>query len=170
VGKTEADAEEVFTRLTKAGVDFVIIGGIAAIWHGSERSTQDIDLVYSREAANLERLAQAIGPLKPRPRDYPDGLPFIWDAQTLLNGCNFTLKTTAGALDLLGEIDDRYDFMSLVPHAQEATFGEARLRIVSLDKLIEMKRYANREKDLLAIAELEEIRARQEQNLKKDNP
>ncbi len=60
------------------GVDYILIGGIAAIVHGSARFTQDIDLVYAGSAENIERLVTALSPHQPYLRGAPPGLPFDW--------------------------------------------------------------------------------------------
>jgi len=90
--------------LSEAGVEYVLVGGAAATAHGSARLTQDVDVVYRRSPENLRRLASALGPHAPYLRGAPPGLPFRWDAATLLRGLNFTLTTDLGAIDLLGEI------------------------------------------------------------------
>jgi hypothetical protein len=79
-------------------------GGAAAIAHGSARFTQDLDIVYLRTATNLGRLAAALADHKPYLRGVPPGLPFVWDDATLARGLNFTLVTSLGDIDLLGEI------------------------------------------------------------------
>jgi hypothetical protein len=62
--------------LSDAFVDFVVIGGMAATFHGSARVTYDLDICYARTPENLRRLAKALSPFHPRPRDFPSGLPF----------------------------------------------------------------------------------------------
>ena len=85
--------ELAIQRLCDAGVEFVVIGGWAAIFHGSAHLTNDLDICYSRDRENLARLTDAMAPYHPRPRGFPDGLPFVWDAKTLSNGTMFTLTT-----------------------------------------------------------------------------
>ena len=91
-------------------VDFILIGGLAAGAHGAIRTTMDVDVVYARSEANIARLAAALAPLKPYLRGAPPGLPFRWDAETIAHGLNFTLTTTLGALDLLGEVTGGGDY------------------------------------------------------------
>ena len=83
-------------------VDFVVIGAVALVLHGSARVTRDLDLCYSREPPNLRALSAALKPLAPTLRGAPDTLPFTLDAATLASGLNFTLTCSAGDLDLLG--------------------------------------------------------------------
>lgn len=95
---------ELLETLSRADVRFVVIGGVALVLRGSVRLTVDLDISYARDAANLDRLAAALAPHHPRLRGAPPELPFIWDAQTLRSGLNFTLKTDLGDLDVLGEV------------------------------------------------------------------
>ena len=85
-------------------IDFIVVGGAAATAHGSARLTLDLDIVYSRDGLNLERIVRALEPIQPYLRGAPPGLPFEWSVETLKKGLNFTLITILGALDLLGEI------------------------------------------------------------------
>jgi hypothetical protein len=71
---------------------------------GSAQSTFDLDICYDRRPENLRRLGAAVLPFKPALRSAPDGLPFRLDSETIASGLNFTLTTTAGWLDLLGEV------------------------------------------------------------------
>src|SRR5688500_6989699 len=98
------DFERLLRALTEGGVQFLVIGGVAGVAHGSARLTQDLDIVYERTAENLSRLADALNPLSPYPRDVPPGLPFRWDAATIARGLNFTLTTGSGDIDLFGEV------------------------------------------------------------------
>jgi hypothetical protein len=96
--------ETLLSALREEGVSFVIIGGVAATLHGSARLTSDLDLVYDRSPENIERLARALAPLTAYLRGAPEGLPFRFDPETITRGLNFTLRTTAGDVDLLGEV------------------------------------------------------------------
>ena len=96
--------ETALQSLCDAGVDFVVIGGWAAIFHGSAHVTNDLDICYSRDSENLQKLAATLAPYHPRPRGFPDPLPFVWDATTLAHGTIFTLTTDLGIIDLLAEV------------------------------------------------------------------
>ena len=87
------DFRAVVQALSGGEVDCVIVGGLAAAVHGSARLTQDVDFVYSRTPANIERLVAALRPHKPYLRGAPPGLPFGWSAPTVQRGLNFTLTT-----------------------------------------------------------------------------
>jgi predicted nucleotidyltransferase len=139
-------------------VAYILVGGAAATVHGSARLTLDVDVVYQRTPDNLARLVNALAPYAPGLRGAPVGLPFQWDAETLRRGLNFTLTTTVGAIDLLGEIAGGGTYEQLLPDTDEVTAFGATCRCVTLDRLIHLKRSAGRVKDLEAIAEMEALR------------
>ena len=89
------DYPRVFEAMCGAGVEFILVGGTAANVHGSARLTQDVDLVYRRTRENVAKLASAFAPYKPYLRGAPPGLPFLWEAETLWRGLNFTLTRTS---------------------------------------------------------------------------
>lgn len=152
------DLEALLTRLIERGVDFIVVGGVAAAAHGAARATFDLDLVYGRARENLERLTESLRDLSPYLRGAPAGLPFRFDVETAQRGLNFTLTTTLGPLDLLGEIVGGGNYQALLPHTIEARVFGLRCRCLDLDTLIAVKRAAGRPKDLEAIAELEALR------------
>jgi predicted nucleotidyltransferase len=148
------DIEALLKALTGGQVEFILIGGAAAIAHGSARDTVDLDVVYRRTAENIGRLVSATRVLRPYLRGAPPGLPFEWDARTVEAGLNFTLTTSAGDLDLLGEITGGGRYEDLLAHTIELNVFGAKLKCLDLEKLIQVKRAAGRPKDLEAIAEL----------------
>ena len=153
----ETDFHGLIRTLAQADVQFIVVGGVAASTHGSPRLTVDLDVVYRREDENISRLAHALSPLHPYPRGAPKGLPFRWDAETIKRGLNFTLVTSLGALDLLGEITGGGGFDDLKPHSLIVKLHGFDCLCLELDWLIKVKRAAGRPKDFEAIAELEAI-------------
>jgi len=153
---------ELLRTLAAAGVEFIVVGGVAAAAHGSPRSTQDVDVVYSRSRQNLRKLVDALAPHHPYLRGAPPGLPFRFDVETLWAGLNFTLVTGLGWLDLLGEIVGGGRYEDLLPHSITVTAFAIDCRVLDLETLIRTKRLAGRPKDLEAIAELESLRDRPE--------
>lgn len=149
--------DKILGVLVSAGVQFIIVGGAAATAHGSARLTEDLDIVYSRRNENIKRLVDALAPLQPRLRGAPDNLPFQWDEETMRKGRNFTLTTSAGWLDLLGEITLGGGFEQLLPDSIELNMFGNKCLCLGLKRLIEVKRAAARPKDFEAIAELQVI-------------
>jgi hypothetical protein len=151
------DFRVLLQALCAEGVRFIVVGGAAATAHGSARLTNDLDVVYARDADNLARMVHALAPFEPYLRGAPPGLPFVWDERTLSRGLNFTLDTTAGAIDILGEIVAGGRYEDLSPRSVRMTlFGETCL-CLGIEALIANKRAVGRPKDLEVIAELELI-------------
>ncbi len=147
--------ERVIQHLCDADVDFVVIGGWAAIFHGSAHVTVDLDICYSRDKENLRRLAGALAPYRPRPRGFPDGLPFVWDAATLANGTMFTLTPDLGIIDLLAEVAGIGAYAETHAASVEIDAFGRRLRALDLGALIRAKRAAGLPKELLILPELD---------------
>ena len=145
--------------LVESGVEFILVGGVAATVHGSARLTNDVDVVYRRSPENIAKLAAALAPLEPTLRGAPPGLPFRLDPETIRHGLNFTLSTRAGALDLLGEITGGGGWEQLSHHTIEVEVFGLSCKCLDLDTLIAVKRAAGRPRDLETVAELEALRA-----------
>ena len=151
------DFRALIRLLAQAPVEFIIVGGAAATAHGSARLTEDLDIVYRSTSENVSRLVRALAPYEPYLRGAPPGLPFRWDEQTIKSGLNFTLTTTLGALDLLGEISGGGGYEDLLPHSIRLRLYDVECFCLGLTRLIHVKRAAGRPKDLETIAELEAI-------------
>jgi hypothetical protein len=152
------DFAGLIRTLADGEIEFILVGGVAATVHGSTRLTRDIDIVYARTEENIGRLVRALAPLRPYLRGAPPGLPFVWDDGTLNRGLNFTLTTSFGAIDLLGEIAGGGGFYELEPHSFLVEIFDREVRCLNLEWLIRTKRAAGRPRDLEVIAELECIR------------
>ncbi|HKC65868.1 MAG TPA: hypothetical protein VKB86_19650 [Pyrinomonadaceae bacterium] len=151
------DFRALISLLAEARVEFIIVGGAAATAHGSASLTQDLDVVYRRTEENISRIVRALAPYKPYPRGAPPNLPFQWDESTISKGLNFTLTTTVGMLDLLGEITGGGHYEELLPHSIQLHLYNVDCLCLGLERLIYVKRAAGRRKDLEAVAELEAI-------------
>ena len=143
--------------LSDAQVEFVIIGGWAAILHGSDYVTKDLDICFSRDRENLKRLAAALAPHHPRLRDLAVELPFVWDESTLRNSSVLTLTTDLGAIDLLAEVPGVGSYDDALANAVVVRAFDRDVRTLNLRTLIRSKRAAGRAKDLAILAELEAL-------------
>ncbi len=141
------DLFEVARRFREAGVDFVIVGGIAIRSHGGNYITEDLDICYSRTRANLKRIAEVLLPLNPRPRDFPENLPYHFDWTTLQQGTNFTFVTSMGDIDLLGEVKGIGNYDDLVDQSISVDLEGYPTYILSIPALMVAKRAAGRPKD-----------------------
>jgi hypothetical protein len=157
VASAPLDVERLVETLARHAVDFVVIGGIAAVMHGSARSTFDLDISLSTDAENLDRLGAALVELKSRLRGVPEDVPFVPDAGTLKRIDVLTLSTVAGDLDVLRAPDGAPRYDVLARRADPATIGDHAIRVASIEDLIAMKTAANREKDKADVVDLESI-------------
>ena len=155
----EFDPVPLLASLSRGGVDFVVIGGVAGGVHGSAIGTQDLDVAYARDRDNLERLAAVLRDVGAhlRGKNVPHDLPFALDADTLSQGANFTFATRFGSFDILGDPAGSPPYVQLRADAIEFSIGEQRARAASLDHLIAMKLAAGRPRDLVAAMEYRQL-------------
>ena len=151
------DFRAIVRLFSSSRIECLIVGGLAATIHGSARLTQDVDFVYARTGANIDRLVDALRPHAPYPRDAPPDLPFEWSRATVERGLNFTLTTAIGDIDLLGEIPGGGGYEALLPFSLDIELFGCRCRCLNLPALIRAKRAAGRPKDLETLAELEAL-------------
>ena len=154
----EFDPLRILQTLDKHKVRFVVIGGIAGRLWGSTTVTNDLDICYARDPANLEALAGALKELKVKLRGADRDLPFIADARTLKIGDSFTFTTIAGNLDVLGTPAGSRGYYGLAPSATKMDVGGVTVAVASIDDLIQMKRTAGRRKDLIEVEVLAAVR------------
>jgi predicted nucleotidyltransferase len=147
------ELEPILSVLEKHGVDFVVVGGIAGMAHGSSYPSYDLDIAYGRDDANLESLAEALRELEVTLTNAPPDLPFQTDAETLRNGANFTFDTEFGRFDILGHIAGVKSYDELKARSRQATLEGRGVRIASIDDMIAMKRASARAKDKTMLEE-----------------
>jgi predicted nucleotidyltransferase len=145
-------------QLVAGEVDFVVVGGIAAVLHGSAAITRDLDITYAPDDANLDRLGAVLVALGARLRGVTEDVPFIPDGRTLRRTRVLTLTTPDGSIDLLAQPDGAPLYERLRERADRDTIAGVEVRFASLDDLIAMKKAAGRPKDLVAVEELEAIK------------
>jgi hypothetical protein len=133
--------------LHDADVEFVIVGGLAAVLHGAPINTFDVDVVYSRHETNIGRLLAVLGELDAVYRIQPERR-IRPSASHLTSAGHQNLLTRFGWLDLLGTIGRNLSYEDLVSHAVEMDVGEGIVvRVLDLDTLISIKEDLGGEKD-----------------------
>jgi len=150
--------DEILRRLVERGVDFVVIGGIAAVLHGSARNTFDLDICFATDAANLAALGDVLVALDARLKGVDEQVPFVPDARTLRQIEPLTLVTSLGELDVLARPPGAPPYRELRANADRYDLGGFNVSVGSIDDLIAMKQAAGRAKDLLDVEELEVIK------------
>jgi hypothetical protein len=162
------DLPRLIEVLDRHEVEYLIVGGAAAIVYGATRPTADADCVVRRSRTNLERLAAVLRELNARLRvagmtdEEARELPVRVDATTLELAGMTTWMTDAGPFDVLAGLEASDG--RLVPYeelAERATTLQSdkfTVRAASLDDIIQAKEHANRPKDREALPELRAIR------------
>ena len=153
------DANVMFACLERHGVRFVLIGGLAAVLHGSPLPTLDADICPSRDADNLTRLASALDELDARIRtaDAPEGVPFPRDAAFLGGIELLNLVTRAGDLDLAFSPAGGAAYDDLAPRARSMQIRDATIAVAALEDIIRSKQAANRLKDQRSLPLLRQL-------------
>ncbi|MEP7008986.1 MAG: DUF6036 family nucleotidyltransferase [Acidobacteriota bacterium] len=151
--------EEILRVLDRHGVEYVVIGGIAATLHGSILSTSDLDICPARNPENLVRLASALKEIvaKIRIADAPEGLPFGFDAGLLARMDLLNLVTRYGDFDLSFTPAGTTGYEDLVSGAIQVDLEAVIVPVASLEDVIRSKRAAGRPKDLQALPTLENL-------------
>lgn len=152
------DIEGILRQLAAHQVDYVLIGGLAMIAHGSAYITKDVDICYARSQENLAAAAAAFAPLHPYLRGAPPGLPFRFDVPTIQAGLNCTLTTDLGDVDLLGEVSGVGGYPQALAQSEEKVVFGLAVHVLSLEGLIAAKKAAGRTKDRTHLLELEELK------------
>jgi predicted nucleotidyltransferase len=145
------DPAPLLRRLAEAGIDFLVIGGVAVAVQGYIRTTKDLDITYATNAANLERLGHLLVELGARLRGIDEDVPFVPDARTLRRTMLLALDTSAGALDLLVDPDGAASYEEMRSRADVVDVDGAEIRVVAIDDLLSMKRAAGRPQDIADI-------------------
>ena len=146
--------------LLAGGVDFVLVGGLAARLHGSPTVTDDLDISHSKGRANLERLSGCLKKMNARLRlqDPEERVEVDIDWRFLHAANNFTFVTDFGALDCLAFPPGMESYEGLAAHAVTMDLESVSIRVASLDDLMSMKKAAGRRKDLIELEILAALR------------
>ena len=154
------DFETVVRRLNEYRVEFVLIGGMAAMAHGVSLVTFDIDVCCSFQRENLFNLQKALANVHPVHRMTPQKLPLEITSENVDRLRNLYLDTDIGTIDCLSEVAGLGGFQAVVPLSVELELPSGRFRVLSIDALIRAKQAINRTQDKIAVAQLLAIRER----------
>jgi predicted nucleotidyltransferase len=143
------DFSQLLKRLSDAGLDFVIVGGYAAISHGSSYLTRDVDICAVLTDENIAKLRHALADWNPKHRMTPEKLSFLTHPPAGHSLNNIYLQTDRGVVDILSSVPGVGDFVRLKSQAEELEVDGQRYRVISLGDLIAAKEALGREKDLL---------------------
>lgn len=146
----QADLESLLDDLGGAGIQFIVVGGAAAVLHGAPLTTQDVDVVPRTDEENVDRLMALLVELDARVRDVA-GRDIRPERETLRGTGQIKLTTRHGPLDLLCRLHDGRGYDELLPDSVEVSDGDLRLRVLNLSSLIAIKSATGRERDKLIL-------------------
>jgi predicted nucleotidyltransferase len=150
--------DEALRILTRHEVDFIVVGGIAAILQGFPLTTEDVDVVYLASEENCRRLAAALDEMDASYAD-PAGRRVLPDAARLAAARVHLTNTSCGRVDLMRTIGDDLAYRELIGRTRELDVAELRVRVLELEAIIETKEHADRPKDRAQLPFLRQLLA-----------
>jgi hypothetical protein len=154
------DFDALLKLLRQHEIEFVIVGGFAAMAHGASQLTQDVDVCFEFTPKNVRRLAGALKDFHPIHRMTPQRLPLELNDENIARLKNLYLQTDLGQLDCLSEVKGVGDFAEVQRQSIEIELPAGPCRILSLDALIRAKEAMGGPKDKLTILQLKAIQER----------
>jgi hypothetical protein len=154
-----ADFTDLLGRLNRQKVEYVIIGGFAAILHGGTIVTEDVDICCRFTSGNLLRLQKAFSGFHPVHRITPKRLPLRLTAKNCRGLKNLYIETDWGVVDCLGEVLGIGDYAAVRKESVVVKLPFGSCRVLSLDALIKSKEAMNRPRDREAVIQLRAINA-----------
>ena len=160
--RPELDLEQLLRVLDRHRVAYVLIGGMAAVTHGSPFPTEDVDITPADAHDNLVRLSAALHELAARVRTegVDGGLPFDHDAESLGGSQVWNLTTRFGDLDISLVPSGTQGYADLSRDAQPTELFGVTVRVASLADIVRSKQAANRPKDQRVLPTLRALLAR----------
>jgi len=155
---------QILERLNRERVEYVVVGGLAGVFHGVPLVTRDVDICLPFTEQNLVRLEKALAGLNPVHRETPQRLPFSVAADLPRGLKNLYLRTDLGVLDCLGEIKGIGGFAEVVRESVWVDLPIGPCQVLSLVGLIQAKSALQRAQDKLALLHLREIQKRRRQD------
>jgi len=156
-----ADLTTLLGRLMAADVEFVLVGGLAAVVQGAPLTTFDVDVVHRRTDENVDRLLAFLTSVGARYRNRP-GAPLPPSRPALLGPGHSLFMTDLGPLDALGAIEGGADYEQLLPESLSLVVGGRTVRVLSLAKIVALKRASSAPKDKLRLPVLEAVLQRRQ--------
>ena len=144
-------------RLVDGGLEFVLVGGFAAVAHGSFHLTRDVDICAVLTPENVAKLRRSLSDWNPTHRMTPQKLSFMLHPGPDESVNNLYLQTDVGMVDILTSIKGVGDFQRLRATAEELEVDGRCIRVIALEDLITAKEAMGRDKDLLTAKELRAI-------------
>lgn len=159
------DLKALLERLLVHEIDFVLIGGFAAVVHGSTLVTQDLDICAAITEPQVAKLREALRDLHPWHRmNRSARLSFLEHPKDLQGMNNIYLQTDLGILDILSQTQPAGDFEQIKSRSVEISLYGHKCKVISIEDLINVKAAMKRPKDLQAVDELKLIQSKQQRS------
>jgi hypothetical protein len=157
--------EDIFSRLNKQGIKYLVAGGVAVNLHGFVRATMDLDIILLLEDVNVGKFIALVRDAGFKPRVPVDLDAFAvsakraeWiDEKGMLVFGVYNPAHSLEQIDVM--IDPVIDFADLASRCETASIGTLSVKVVSIPDLIDMKERAGRPRDLM---DIQGLRALQE--------
>jgi hypothetical protein len=147
-----ADFTVLLEKLCEAGVEFIVVGGAAAVLHGAPITTNDLDIVHRRTPENIERLLAVLLQLDAVMRYDFAHRRLRPTAEMLAGRGQINLSTLLGPIDPLCQLDEGRGYDELLSHSQPMVDDNDReFQVLDLPTLIEVKTKAGRPKDRVVL-------------------
>lgn len=153
---------EILETLNRHRVEYIVVGGVAAVIQGAPVTTFDLDTLVRVSEENADRLIQALSELEARYREHEATLKPTKD--DILAAGHMLLMTKAGPLDVLGFIGDRKRYEELISSSSEIGLAAGKTRVLDLEELIRQKEAVSRPKDRAVLDLLKEVLRRRRGN------
>jgi hypothetical protein len=154
------EPDRLLKSLLEAQLDFVIIGGVAAVLHGSTLLTRDLDICVPLGSGSFLALQKALEGLHPRVRAGAGLIPLDLDESRAASLKNLYITTDEGQLDCLGLVAGVGDFAAVRQESLEIRISGHQCRVLSIDALIRAKKATGRPHDLRTVVQLKAIKER----------
>jgi predicted nucleotidyltransferase len=152
---TGPDLGAILEGLIEAGVEFILVGGLAAVVQGAPVTTMDVDIVHKQSSENIAKLLAFLKSIDAFHRRLDDKV--IGPKEGDISGTGHALFTTRlGPLDVLAVIEEEKAYEDLLEHTVEIEFRGHTVRVLNLRTLVELKRASTDTRDRQRLPVLEE--------------
>ena len=145
-----ADLSLLLKELKKADVDFILVGGVAAVAQGAPVTTFDLDIVHCRSTANIEKIKKFLKSVDAIQRR-PDDKIIAPDVDALKGKGHALIATCFGPLDILAVIEKGLGYDELLKDTIEIEFQGFKIHVLSLDTIIALKKDSKKQKLLIVV-------------------
>ena len=143
---------ELLGGLVRHEVEFVVVGGVAAVINGAPVTTSDLAILHRRTPENVRRLVAAVTEIDATFRT--DSRKIRPNESHLLGPGHALLQTTLGVLDSLGTIETNTTYEDVLVDTFVTEVAGLSIRALTLERLIKVKEQTGRPKDLRMLPEL----------------